>query len=415
MQKCSYDGPSEVNCAYHEHQTGLIYQAHQQGAEVYPSIGGWTLSDNFPTLSANAAARDAFAKNCVDILTYHDFDGIDIDWEYPGYEDHSGTPADKENFTKMLTAIKYALEMLTRTTGKVYGLTAALPCNPDNIANIEVEKIATILTEFNLMSYDFHGSWDEVTGMNAPLYYQGYGNKEFNIHRCVENFVALGVPRDKINIGLPFYGRSFKYANALNQQHGGNDLANWAEDDGTPQFFNLYSKLPYMIQMRDNKSKTQYAYISHQEQQAMPGGGANTVDGMTQVMPEGLVSFDDERAICDKVHYAQEKNLGGFIIWELSGDVMEDLRTPLLDITNKKLGNPSLECCMLHSADECERERSEDAQNHQLSSSQMDGFDSSAWAGGPEENDSRRKERKLSLVLLIAIAIATTITTLSFW
>ena len=46
---------------------------------------------------------------------------------------------------------------------------------------------------------DFHGSWDEVTGMNAPLYYQGYGNEEFNIHRCVENFVALGVPRDRIS------------------------------------------------------------------------------------------------------------------------------------------------------------------------------------------------------------------------
>lgn len=52
----------------------------------------------------------------------------------------------------MLQSIKYALEQLTRTTGKVYGLTAALPCNPDNIANIEVEKVATILTEFNLMS-----------------------------------------------------------------------------------------------------------------------------------------------------------------------------------------------------------------------------------------------------------------------
>ena len=81
IQKCSYDGPNEVNCAYHEHNMGIINLAHRVGVEVYPSIGGWTLSDNFPTLSANAASRDAFAKNCVDILTYHNFDGIDIDWE----------------------------------------------------------------------------------------------------------------------------------------------------------------------------------------------------------------------------------------------------------------------------------------------------------------------------------------------
>ncbi len=127
----------------------------------------------------------------------------------------------------LLTALKYALETLTGTTGKVYGLTAALPCNPAHINNIEVDKLTTILTEvsfwvaisfcvhcqssllmlhfrsvfskFNLMSYDLHGAWDNVTGTNAPLYYQGFGDEEWNIHRCVENYLALGVPREKIS------------------------------------------------------------------------------------------------------------------------------------------------------------------------------------------------------------------------
>lgn len=116
------------------------------------------------------------------------------------------------------------------------------------------------------------------------------------------------------DIGLPFYGRSFKRASKLNEQHGGNDVANWPEDDGTPQYFNVYNKLPHMVQMRDNKSKTQYAYISHSEQTP---GGPNNIDGLAQSLPEGLISFDDERAICDKVHYAQVKKLGGFIVWEL--------------------------------------------------------------------------------------------------
>ena len=39
VQKCSYDGPGVVNCAYHEMNSGLIVQAHGSGAEVYPSIG----------------------------------------------------------------------------------------------------------------------------------------------------------------------------------------------------------------------------------------------------------------------------------------------------------------------------------------------------------------------------------------
>ena len=91
-------------------------------------------------------------------------------------------------------------------------------------------------------------------------------------------------------------------------------MDNWPEDDGTPQYFAIWNKLPHMVTMRDNKSKTQYAYISHSEQTP---GGPNNPDGLAQSLPEGLVSFDDERAICNKVYYAQENNLGGFIIWEL--------------------------------------------------------------------------------------------------
>ncbi|KAL3775108.1 hypothetical protein ACHAW5_001511 [Stephanodiscus triporus] len=426
IQRCSYDGPSEVNCAYHAKRGGLIQRAHEQGAEVYPSIGGWTLSDNYPTMSADPVARDAFARKCVEILSYYDFDGIDIDWEYPGYADHSGTPADTENFTRMLTAIRAALELHSRETGRVYGLTAALPCAPENIANIEVGKLVHVLSEFNLMSYDFHGSWDNVTGTNAPLYYQGFGNEEFNIDRCVENYVALGVPRGKINIGLPFYGRSFKFATSLNQKHGGSDVANWPEDDGTPQYFNIRKKLPHMMQVRDNKSKTQYAYISHAEQEQQqqqqiqqilsPGGRriralAEVTDTLAQSSPEGLVSFDDERAICDKVHYAQEKELGGFIVWEMSGDVLEDLSTPLLDVANMKLAHPSFECCTLHSEEECERERME----AEMANSQMMGFDVGGWtsSSGWDESGCEGGYRVASILRLSLGVIAAT--TVLFW
>jgi hypothetical protein len=92
--------------------------------------------------------------------------------------------------------------------------------------------------------------------------------------------------------------------------------------EGTPQYFNIVAKLPSMTSVWDKKTWTQYAYFE---------------DG-------GLVSFDNENAICAKVQYAIENNLAGFIIWELSGDLMDDLSTPLLDITNKKLLNPDLSC-----------------------------------------------------------------------
>ena len=62
----------------HKYEEGLIYQAHAAGAEVYPSIGGWSLSDPFPVMAANADSRARFAQQCVDLIKSYNFDGIDL-------------------------------------------------------------------------------------------------------------------------------------------------------------------------------------------------------------------------------------------------------------------------------------------------------------------------------------------------
>ena len=77
--KCSWDKPNEPpNCAHHKYQEGLLHQAKQNGVEVYVSIGGWTLSDNFSKMAENGASRVRFARNCARIIREYGFDGIDI-------------------------------------------------------------------------------------------------------------------------------------------------------------------------------------------------------------------------------------------------------------------------------------------------------------------------------------------------
>lgn len=73
-QYCSWDTPTDPPaCAAHNYETGLIYQSKQAGVEVYPSIGGWTLSDPFPAMAANEAARNKFAQQCVELIKSYDF------------------------------------------------------------------------------------------------------------------------------------------------------------------------------------------------------------------------------------------------------------------------------------------------------------------------------------------------------
>ena len=76
---CSWDEPNtEPNCMSHHYEEGLIYLAHQAGAHVYPSLGGWSLSDPFPVMAASETARARFASQCVELIKNYNFDGIDL-------------------------------------------------------------------------------------------------------------------------------------------------------------------------------------------------------------------------------------------------------------------------------------------------------------------------------------------------
>jgi hypothetical protein len=57
-----------------------------------------------------------------------------------------------------------------------------------------------------------------------------------------------------------------------------------------------------------------------------------------------MVSYDDEWSICDKTEYVVDNSLGGFIIWELSGDMLDDFHQPLLEAMNRKLALPDIDC-----------------------------------------------------------------------
>ena len=188
------------------------------------------------------------------------------------------------------------------------------------------------------MTYDLFGAWSPTTGINAPLHDQSWGGEDtigFSIDGCTKNWIAGGGPPNKINIGLPFYGRSFRGATGMNQEHDGKaDDGMWHEDEGSPQYYNIVTKLEHknpwstdqeMHSYRHEETSTQYAWY-------------NIYGGV------GLVSYDDEEAICDKTEYCVENDLNGFIIWEISGDLMLDGTTPLIDAVHAKLQDPQLDC-----------------------------------------------------------------------
>lgn len=133
--------------------------------------------------------------------------------------------------------------------GGAFGLTAALPCGPANIEFLDVSFLSQVLNGMNLMTFDFHNEQEPITGVASPLYDQGWGEKGLSVDGCVKNYfnAGAGLVANKISIGVPFYGKTFSYANELNAPHsntnglfaGNVDQANWPQDLGTPVFYNV--------------------------------------------------------------------------------------------------------------------------------------------------------------------------------
>jgi len=191
--------------------TSIVDLAHNHGVKVLISIGGWTLSNNFPSIAASPSKRSVFANACVDLIKKYDLDGVDIDWEYPGYAPHGGSYADKVNFTLFLQEIRNAVDAHGVAVNKDFLVTAAVGASQSHMSFVEWNNVSKILDLINLMSYDFFGSWDTTTNHNAPLYAPLMGDPTFNVDSAVTSLIQNhNVPKNKIAAGMAFYGRSVK-------------------------------------------------------------------------------------------------------------------------------------------------------------------------------------------------------------
>ena len=294
--------------------TALTGLAHQHGVKVLLSVGGWADSYNFPEAASGSTTRETFAHSCVERIREFGFDGIDIDWEFPGYADHKGTPDDKVNYTLLLQTTRDSLDALEKQTGKKFLLTAALPAGAVLAEGFEVEKIARILTMLNVMTYDFSGSWDSLSGYNAPLYSPRTGDSTRNVDAAFRLYTGTyKVPASKINIGVPFYAHTFMQCTAPYAPFAGSDTIHFSSHGS--DYNDIMTIIGKFTRHWDDRAKVPYLVSTKWNE---------------------FISYDDEESIELKAQYVLDHNACGIGIWEITGDYLPNGVSPLLDVIHAK-------------------------------------------------------------------------------
>ncbi|MBM7676220.1 glycoside hydrolase family 18 protein [Gracilibacillus alcaliphilus] len=280
------------------------------------SVGGWTLSNNLSLVASSEETRQVFAESAVDFVRTFHLDGLDLDWEYPvagGMPNNHRDPSDKQNHTLLLQAVRDAFDQAEQEDEKEYLLTIAGAATWAYAENNELGKIAEIVDYMAIMAYDINGTWSGLTGHNAPLYGDPLETElrgwTFGVASTIE--VYGDVPRDKLLLGVPFYGHSWAGCNP--DQDGKMAMENGAYQECAPGWEQQgieggtvnYHVIKSLINQDgynyffDNTSKVPYLYNEKQGE---------------------FISYDNVESLGYKVNFIKEQGLKGAMIWDLAGD-----------------------------------------------------------------------------------------------
>ncbi|KAI9831288.1 MAG: hypothetical protein M1826_003727 [Phylliscum demangeonii] len=277
--------------------------------EVWISIGGWTFSDDgtptqpvFPAIAADPQKRQTFADNLVSFMRQYGFDGVDLDWEYPGAPDRGGGgTADIQNYVALLRTLRSTFDASPRGH---YGLSFTAPSSFWYMRWFDIPSMLKYADWVNFMTYDLHGIWDS----NNPIGSQVLAHTNLTEIKLAVDLLWRGNVRPgQVNLGLGFYGRSFQLGNVDCAMPGCPFRGPAAPGDCTASAGTLgYFEIMDII----NREKPQVVHDSDAAAKYFQYGDQQ----------DQWVSYDDAVTFKQKVDWAKSVGLGGSLIWAVDLD-----------------------------------------------------------------------------------------------
>ncbi|STO57987.1 glycosyl hydrolase family 18 protein [Grimontia hollisae] len=311
--------------------------------KILPSIGGWTLSDPFYEFG-DKTKRDKFVASVKRFLqTWKFYDGVDIDWEYPGgsgANPNLGDPAkDGDTYAILMQDLRAMLDELSAETGRTYELTSAVGVGYDKIEDVNYVDAVPYMDYIFAMTYDYYGGWNNVLGHQTALDCGSHMSADecagkgidaegkprkgpaYTTKNGVNLLLEKDVPPEKLVVGAAMYGRGWtgvteaSMSDPTNPMTGvGNGKVAGSWEAGVIDYKDIVTKYinnPNVVKGYDEQADAPWVYD--------PSNG-------------DLITYDDKRSVMAKGAYVRQNNFAGLFAWEIdadNGDILNAMQESL--------------------------------------------------------------------------------------
>jgi chitinase len=270
-------------------EKALLSKAHDNGVKVMLLLSG-----DFEGMETNSGGLSALLKNLQSFICECDYDGVDIDWEYPT------TTEDASFFHSLMLGLRSILP----TPRYIISADVA----PWAGSGYDFADTKFIVDYFNIMTYDCAGPWTDSAQLNSAIFWDNNDPEAYNcqpggsVKDAIDIYTQqLKISPKQLNIGTPFYGYVYHQADALWGYCPNQDCSNSVDyenygtffkqrinAEGWRTYYDPYSLVPYMLK----------------------------ADGS-----EGFITYDDASSTFYRVWYTDwSRGLGGTFIWEIDAD-----------------------------------------------------------------------------------------------
>ncbi|KAI4248359.1 MAG: hypothetical protein LQ352_005930 [Teloschistes flavicans] len=300
------------------------------------SIGGATYTKNFAAPLSTPQGRQAFVNTSVTLLGDLGFDGLELDWESPAND------AQAQDFVRILRDLRGALDQFADYNGLDYHfqLAVAVTANPKPYFVGHFNAMDQYLDYWNLMAYDYAGSFNNHTGHASNLYpsHSNPSSTPFSTKRALDTYLGAGLSRSKIILGMPLYGRAFLHTTGMGKPYLGVGSGSPNQDPGiwdlhalplatnssqsTQEIYDNEVSASYSLTTyappTANSSTSNYSNLTTTTTTASsPNSSTTNSTGTTTI-----ITYDTLRSSAQKAAFIIANGLGGAMFWESAGDAV---------------------------------------------------------------------------------------------